>query len=84
MRPAASSSSAPAIPHGLPRWMISTLPGLGTVAVIGARAATAYGAHVGTEIATALGENGWTVVSGGAYVTKTGSATTGLGRRRRA
>jgi DNA processing protein len=37
------------------------------VAVIGARAATTYGAHIGAEIATALGEKGWTVVSGGAY-----------------
>jgi DNA processing protein len=36
-----------------------------SVAVIGARAATAYGAHVSTEIAAGLGENGWTVVSGG-------------------
>jgi DNA processing protein len=38
-----------------------------SIAVIGARAATAYGAHVGSEIAAALGEDRWTVVSGGAY-----------------
>jgi DNA processing protein len=35
--------------------------------VVGARAATAYGAHVATEIAAELGESGWAVVSGGAY-----------------
>jgi DNA processing protein len=38
-----------------------------SVAIIGARAATAYGAHVSAEIAAALGASGWTVVSGGAY-----------------
>jgi DNA processing protein len=38
-----------------------------SVAVIGARAATAYGKHVTTEIAYGLAENGWTVVSGGAF-----------------
>jgi DNA processing protein len=40
---------------------------LRSVSIVGARAATAYGAHVGTEMAAALGERGWTVVSGGAY-----------------
>jgi DNA processing protein len=40
---------------------------LRSVSVVGSRAATAYGAHVGTEMAAALGERGWTVVSGGAY-----------------
>lgn len=40
---------------------------LRSVSMVGARAATAYGAHVGTEMAAALGERGWTVVSGGAY-----------------
>jgi DNA processing protein len=38
-----------------------------SIAVIGARAATAYGMHISAEIASALGETGWTVVSGGAY-----------------
>ncbi len=38
-----------------------------SVAVIGARAATGYGLHVTTEIAYGLAENGWTVVSGGAF-----------------
>jgi DNA processing protein len=40
---------------------------LNSVSVVGARAATAYGAHVSTEMAAALGNRGWTVVSGGAY-----------------
>jgi DNA processing protein len=40
---------------------------LKSVSVVGTRAATAYGAHVGTELAIALAERGWTVVSGGAY-----------------
>ena len=44
---------------------------LRSVSVVGTRAATAYGAHVCTELAMALAESGWTVVSGGAYVTKT-------------
>jgi len=38
-----------------------------SVAVIGARAATAYGEHCAAEIAFGLAERGWTVVSGGAY-----------------
>jgi DNA processing protein len=40
---------------------------LRSVSVVGSRAATAYGAHVGTEMAATLGERGWAVVSGGAY-----------------
>jgi DNA processing protein len=40
---------------------------LQSVSVVGARASSAYGDHVGTEMAAALGERGWTVVSGGAY-----------------
>ena len=38
-----------------------------SVAVVGARAATAYGAHVAGELGTGLTDRGWTVVSGGAY-----------------
>jgi DNA processing protein len=38
-----------------------------SVALIGARAATAYGAHVCTEIATGLSRHGRAIVSGGAY-----------------
>src|SRR5690606_14096026 len=37
------------------------------VAVVVSRAATAYGAHVAAEFGAALGDAGWTVVSGGAY-----------------
>ena len=39
----------------------------GSVAVVGARAATPYGTHVATELAFALAEAGVSVVSGGAY-----------------
>lgn len=38
-----------------------------SVAVIGARAATAYGEAVATEIGAVLAERGWTIVSGAAY-----------------
>jgi DNA processing protein len=38
-----------------------------SVSVVGARACTAYGEHVAGELAAALGDRGWTVVSGGAY-----------------
>jgi DNA processing protein len=37
------------------------------VAVVGARACTAYGEHVAAELAAGLGDRGWTVVSGGAF-----------------
>ena len=37
------------------------------VAVVGARASTAYGEHATTELASGLGDAGWTVVSGAAY-----------------
>jgi len=40
---------------------------LRSVSVVGTRAATAYGAHVCTELTVSLAERGWTVVSGGAY-----------------
>ncbi|HEX4060916.1 MAG TPA: DNA-processing protein DprA [Streptosporangiaceae bacterium] len=40
---------------------------LSSVSLVGSRAATAYGSHVATEMAAALGERNWTVVSGGAY-----------------
>jgi len=40
---------------------------LRSTSVVGARAATAYGSHVCTEMAATLGERGWTVISGGAY-----------------
>jgi DNA processing protein len=40
---------------------------LRSVSVVGSRAASAYGSHVCTEMAAALAERGWTVISGGAY-----------------
>ena len=40
---------------------------LHSVSMVGSRAATAYGAHVATEMAAALGGRGCTVVSGGAF-----------------
>jgi DNA processing protein len=43
------------------------LAALRSVAVIGARAASAYGEHVAAELAAGLTEGGWTVVSGAAY-----------------
>lgn len=38
-----------------------------SVAIVGARAATEYGVHVASELATDLAARGWAVVSGGAY-----------------
>lgn len=38
-----------------------------SVAIVGSRASTDYGAGVATRWAAELGERGWTVVSGGAY-----------------
>jgi DNA processing protein len=38
-----------------------------SVAVVGARAATPYGEHVTADISHGLAEQGWTVVSGGAF-----------------
>ncbi|MDA8370790.1 MAG: DNA-processing protein DprA [Nocardiopsaceae bacterium] len=40
---------------------------LRSVAVVGARAASAYGLHVAGELAWALAERTWSTVSGGAY-----------------
>lgn len=40
---------------------------LRSVAVVGTRAATAYGLHVCGELSVALAEHDWTIVSGGAY-----------------
>ncbi|GAB2740267.1 DNA-processing protein DprA [Kitasatospora kifunensis] len=56
-------------PIGL--WVLGTgslrLLALRSVALVGARACTAYGAHVATELAAALAERGWVVCSGAAY-----------------
>ncbi|MDR0848325.1 MAG: DNA-protecting protein DprA [Propionibacteriaceae bacterium] len=38
-----------------------------SVAVVGARASTAYGEHVAAELGAELAERGYTVISGGAY-----------------
>jgi DNA processing protein len=38
-----------------------------SVAIIGSRAATAYGTHVAAEIASALAARGWAITSGAAY-----------------
>ncbi len=40
---------------------------LRSVSIVGTRAATGYGTHVTTELAAALAERGWTVISGGAF-----------------
>ncbi|UXY32765.1 DNA-processing protein DprA [Streptomyces sp. HUAS TT20] len=40
---------------------------LRSVAVVGARACTEYGAHMASTLAAGLAERGWVVVSGGAY-----------------
>jgi DNA processing protein len=40
---------------------------LRSVAIVGARAATAYGAYVASEFAACVAARGWAVVSGGAY-----------------
>ncbi|MGW6906345.1 DNA-processing protein DprA [Streptomyces sp. NPDC054940] len=40
---------------------------LRSVAVVGARACTEYGAHMAATLAGGLAERGWVVVSGGAY-----------------
>ncbi|MFF5291870.1 DNA-processing protein DprA [Paractinoplanes globisporus] len=38
-----------------------------SVAVVGARAATAYGIHACTDLASGLAEHGWSIVAGGAF-----------------
>ncbi|GAA2805618.1 DNA-processing protein DprA [Kitasatospora sp. CM 4170] len=56
-------------PIGL--WVLGTgslrLLALRSVAVVGARACTAYGAHVAGELSAQLAERGWVVASGAAY-----------------
>ncbi|MEW2389454.1 DNA-processing protein DprA [Streptomyces venezuelae] len=41
--------------------------GLRSVAVVGSRACSQYGAHMAAELAVGLAERGWVVISGGAY-----------------
>ncbi len=38
-----------------------------SVAIVGSRSSTAYGEHVAATLAAGLADEGWTVVSGGAY-----------------
>jgi DNA processing protein len=38
-----------------------------SVAIVGSRAATAYGSYVAAELAACLAAQGWTIISGGAY-----------------
>ena len=38
-----------------------------SVAIVGARAATGYGGHVASDMAYGVAEQGWTVLSGGAF-----------------
>lgn len=38
-----------------------------SVAIVGSHAATSYGSCVAADMATTLAQNGWTIVSGGAY-----------------
>ncbi|WP_084258380.1 DNA-processing protein DprA [Microtetraspora malaysiensis] len=56
-------------PYGL--WLHGTVnlrfACLRSVAIVGARAATAYGVQVASELASGLGDRRWTVISGGAY-----------------
>ncbi|HEX3489491.1 MAG TPA: DNA-processing protein DprA [Streptosporangiaceae bacterium] len=40
---------------------------LSSVSVVGSRAASSYGEHVGRELGASLAERGFTVISGGAY-----------------
>ena len=48
-------------------WLLGTMPTERTVALVGARAATLAGSRAAMDIAAHLGEEGVTVVSGGAF-----------------
>jgi DNA processing protein len=52
-----------------------------SAAVIGARAATPYGAHIAGEIGGELARRGWTVVSGAAYGIDASAHTAALAER---
>lgn len=56
-------------PEGSPAclWARGRLPVGPSVAVVGARASTAYGEHVALDLGAGLAEQGWCVVSGAAY-----------------
>jgi DNA processing protein len=53
-------------------WLRGAVTDLGefcrrSVAIVGSRAATAYGSYMAAELAASIAARGWTVVSGGAY-----------------
>ncbi|WP_246260370.1 DNA-processing protein DprA [Streptomyces typhae] len=52
---------------------------LRSVAVVGARACTDYGAHMAADLGAGLAERGWVVVSGGAYGVDGGAHRGALG-----
>ena len=55
-----------------------------SASIMGSRAATGYGAHVASELAADLAEQGWPVVSGGPYDTDAGAHKVGLPASKRA
>jgi DNA processing protein len=68
--PAGLKDLADGEPYGL--WVRGAVTDLATVtrrsvAIVGSRAATAYGSYVAAEIAASVAARGWTVISGGAY-----------------
>jgi DNA processing protein len=67
--PSQLADLGPAQPIGL--WVVGTgslrLLALRSVAVVGSRACTEYGAHVAAELGAELAERGWVVCSGAAY-----------------
>jgi DNA processing protein len=68
--PAGLAALADGEPYAL--WLRGAMPDLAdacrrSVAIVGSRAATAYGSYVAAEMAATLAARGWTVVSGGAY-----------------
>ncbi|MEU1457483.1 DNA-processing protein DprA [Streptomyces avermitilis] len=67
--PAQLDDLADARPTGLwvRGWPSLRMWALRSVAVVGARACTEYGAHMAAALGAGLAERGWVVVSGGAY-----------------
>jgi DNA processing protein len=67
--PASLDELGPARPYAL--WLRGRadlrLACLRSVSMVGSRAATGYGTYVASEIAADLAEQGWVIVSGGAY-----------------
>jgi DNA processing protein len=68
--PAGLASLAGAQPYAL--WVRGSVRDLAaacqrSVAIVGSRAATAYGGYVAAELAASVAAQGWTVISGGAY-----------------